>query len=202
MDKQASRSFWETGWENRWNVVCYCRKCCCCYFKFSWQSCCVCSWTYLGTNCFCRRLHSAMVDGKSKQRHHLFHDPSVHEILYLGSSPSSSLSSIVDPNFALAFLFSSLPDTLQSIFIKTPTILVGPRATLVLMKLWFNFILEFKKIPAHPLCNRPLKRYCMTSIFWLWWKIKLTDAQMIYWTIIFLCITHTFRKTTKTWAMI
>ena len=64
-----------------------------------------------------------------------FMTPVFMKFYTLAHHHSSSLSSIVDPNFALAFLFSFLPDTLQSIFIKTPTILVGPRATLVLMKL-------------------------------------------------------------------
>ena len=55
-----------------------------------------------------------------------------------------------------------------------------------------------KKIPTQPLCNRSYEKLYTTSFFSVWWKIKLTHEHTTYWTMLFLCITHTFRETTKT----
>lgn len=60
-----------------------------------------------------------------------------------------------------------LPDTLQSTFIKY--------LQDVLIKMWFIFIPQYKKIPVQPLRNRLYKKLYMTSIFCVMWTHTSTD---------------------------
>ena len=54
-----------------------------------------------------------------------------------------------------------------------------------MIKLWFNFISQCKKILALSLSNRPWKNIYMTSIMSVWWKIKIMNAQTTYWEMLF-----------------